>query len=372
MKICRIVSQLDFGGVEKRLKLTSKFFKDHSENELIILVLGSGGKVCSEIMDFGFFVVVFNKKVRIPNPLLIFNTYKFLRFHKPDVIHTSGAEANFHGLIAGFLARVPVRIGEEIGFPNHGFIFRTLFKFVYFLSHHVIAISKAVEKCLIDLKEINKDKISVIYNPVAVLKSEEDCECGVSIQDLVFKSNKSKIFVTTCRLVPIKNLKFLIGVFHEYLQIRGNENSILWIIGEGPEKEKLILLTCEYQISEKVLFFGFVPNVIPLLKKSNFFILPSISEGFSISLVEAMLCGLPVLSTNVGGPSEIISHEDNGYLFDPQDRSQLLELMCKVNNLTESELGIIKLNAIEKGSEFSVENYGKNLLTLYYTNFGER
>lgn len=159
MKICRIVSQLNFGGVEQRLKLTSSFFIDNTDHELIILVLGNGGKVCREIEFMGIYVKVLNEKVKIPNVKLISKICKFLRFHNPDVIHTSGAEANFHGLFAGFLVQIPVRIGEEIGFPNHGFIFRKIFKFTYISSHQVIAISKAVAKRLIELKEVNNKKL---------------------------------------------------------------------------------------------------------------------------------------------------------------------------------------------------------------------
>tara|TARA_R110002050_G_scaffold294375_1_gene452124 strand:- start:1208 stop:2320 length:1113 start_codon:yes stop_codon:yes gene_type:complete len=365
LKICRIVSQLDFGGVEQRMKLTSSFFISNTDHDLIILVLGNGGRVCREIEAMGVFVKVLNENVKIPNVKLVYKIFKLLRFHKPDVIHTSGSEANFHGLLAGFLVQIPVRIGEEIGFPNHGFIFRTIFKFAYISSHQVISISKAVAKRLIELKEVNNKKITVIYNPVSISIYDKDLIKEDLPSKFLLKPLNSTIFVTTCRLVPIKNLQLLIQIFADFLNAPGNENSLLWIIGEGPERGELEKQTELYQISEKVVFFGFIENVIPLLMKSDVFILPSLSEGFSISLVEAMLCGLPVISTRVGGPSEIITSEKNGFLFDPKDGSQLLSLMEKVCSMTQKDKERLIQFAIERGSDFTVLNYGNNLLKLY-------
>lgn len=369
MNICRIVSQLNFGGVEQRLKFTSDFFQDYVDHKLIILVLGKGGKISREIENMGFSVTILDENVKIPNFVLIKKVCQFLRLNRPDVIHTSGAEANFHGLVAGFLVQTPVRIGEEIGFPNHGQKFRLTFKFIYSLSHQVIAISKAVAQRIVALNEISNKKITVIYNPVSISQRQLDLRFKTNFKFSLTESNSHKIFVTTCRLVPIKNLKFLINVFYEYTKTEGNDNSVLWIIGDGPEKEMLVELTHRYKIFDKVKFFGYINNVIPFLKKAHIFILPSFSEGFSISLVEAMLCGLPVISTKVGGPSEIVSHGINGFLFDPKDPFQLITLMEKLSKLNKEELSEIKLNAIKKGAEFSVENYGKSLVKLYSSFF---
>ena len=84
------------------------------------------------------------------------------------MIHCSGAEANFHGLLAGKLEGVPVRIGEEIGFPKHDWMWRMIFGLTYKLAHQVIGISEAVKQRVVDLGEVDREKVRVVYNPVAL------------------------------------------------------------------------------------------------------------------------------------------------------------------------------------------------------------
>ena len=207
MKILRIIPFLDFGGVEQRLKLTALGFQDVPDVDLIILVLGNGGKVSDELENLGVKLVILNESVRIPNIKLIYSLYRIIKVHRPDVVHCSGAEANFHGLIAAKMAGVRHKIGEEIGFPNHGLIWRSVFKIVYTLADHVIGISQAVADRIVALGEVPAAKIRVVYNPV---------ELPLSLGRQVLHARSEQfVFITVCRLVPVKNLKNLVRAFHQ-------------------------------------------------------------------------------------------------------------------------------------------------------------
>src|SRR5690606_4708633 len=126
LKVFRVVPVLDFGGVERRVQLTVLGFMDIDSVDLNVLVLGSGGRISSELESSGMDPVILHHSVKIPNCKLILDLYRIFKVARPDIVHTSGAEANFHGLIAAKLAGVPVRIGEEIGFPNHDFKWRLI------------------------------------------------------------------------------------------------------------------------------------------------------------------------------------------------------------------------------------------------------
>lgn len=365
MKIIRIIPFLDFGGVEQRIRLTAKAFDNVPHVTLIIVVLSQPGKIAKQLIHDGYQVVCINAKVKIPNAKLIQTLTNFLKVQKPDVVHSSGAEANFHGLIAAYLAGVPNRIGEEIGFPNHDWKWRLIFKGLYSLATKVVAISQSVKKRIVDLGEVNGSKVEVVYNPVSNGRSGQ-LEVS-SNKSLLEKSEakKSFTFITICRLVPIKNLDKLIQAFARIVKDYPQKDLLLRIVGDGTDREKLERLSQNLKIEGKVDFLGFQSDVFPLLEYSDVFVLPSFSEGFSISLVEAMLSELPCIATNQGGPTEILDDGITGFLVDPNDLDQLYQKLNNVLNMPKVERAAIGRRAKVAALNYSPENHITNLLKIY-------
>lgn len=364
MKVVRIVPFLDFGGVEKRIELTATGFASYTDVKVTFIVLGNGGAVSNLMQNRSQDVRILDSNPSIPNFRLILKLVKVLKHLRPDVIHTSGAEANFHGLWAGRLAGVKVRIGEEIGFPNHDWKWKFLFRMTYSCAHCVIGISEAVKQKVVQLGEVRASKVKVIYNPVD-LKNREFDDNSNRNAEIETRDKKPFVFVTTCRLVPIKNLERLIDAFSVLLGEFERTSLQLWILGEGPLKESLIIQTEQLGIIDRVKFLGFQEDVFQFLNRADAFVLPSLSEGFSISLVEAMAMKLPCIATEVGGPAEII-RADTGYLIDPHDQGDILAKMKHVVALPHSErreLGLRAKQDIE--SRFSTEKYVNDLLGLY-------
>lgn len=379
MKIVRIVPYLDFGGVEKRMELTAKGFLEHPQHELIIIVLAGGGRIAESIQKMGFEVVFLNKNPKIPNRKLLHELIRVLRKIKPDVVHCSGSEANFHGLWAAFWAGVRVRIGEEIGFPEHDWKWRRLFWLTYLTAHRVFGISEAVKERIVKLGEILPNKVQVVYNPVEIstenhkikgsdinsIEGEEKGDINESFH--IGRKEGSFVFVTTCRLVPIKNLEKLIRIFDSLQRSSADRQLELWIVGEGPEREKLEKVIGELGLEKNVCLLGFQENVFPFLFQADSFILPSFSEGFSISLVEAMGCGLVCIATKVGGPSEIIK-PDTGLLIDPnseEDIFQKMQQIVQMPKVARQEMGKAAKKDVEL--RFSVKKYVNELLFNYRT-----
>ncbi|MFD2203177.1 glycosyltransferase [Shivajiella indica] len=402
MEIIRIIPLLDFGGVEKRVKHTVIGFKLFSNQSLSVVVLGKKGKISEDLKSMGTHPIHLNQNFKIPNILLIFKLYRLLKNIRPDVVHTSAAEANFHGLIAAKMARVPVRIGEEIGFPKHDWKWRLIFKWVYKSATKVIAISQAVKDRIVELGEVEEEKVEVVYNPVSLGEREKGKgERGIGEKEensgkeegdvaesskvegaLRFapaekagrqsdvnngESKKPFVFVTTCRLVPVKNLDTLVKVFAEIVEENQDLDLKLWIVGDGPEKGTLEVLAKDLGIQENVFFWGFHEDVVPYLEEADAFVLPSFSEGFSISLVEAMLCGLPSIVTNQGGPREIVEDGKTGFLINPLKAYDIKSKMLEVLKLSNEQRQLIGEKAQEAGKKYSVENYVKRLMEVYTT-----
>lgn len=388
MKIFRIVPLLDFGGVEQRIKHTVFGFNTFSEDSLRIIVLGGEGKISQELQLSGTLPIHLYQNFKIPNFRLIFKLYRLLKEMQPDVVHTSASEANFHGLIAAKMADVPVRIGEEIGFPNHDWKWRLIFKWVYKSATNVIAISQAVKEKIEELGEVEEEKVEVVYNPVEIKGMSIDFSLRAStprhggqendkgkalpfsepdLHGNQIEGEKPFVFVTTCRLVPVKNLDTLIKVFAKIVEENQDRELKLWIVGDGPERSSLESLVEEVGIKKNVVFWGFQEDVVPFLEKSDAFVLPSFSEGFSISLVEAMLCGLPCIVTNQGGPKEIVEDGESGFLINPYQADDLKSKMLGVLKLSKEQRQLIGEKAQEAGRKYSVENYVKRLMEVYST-----
>lgn len=387
MNIIRIVPVLDFGGVEQRIVHTVAGFRDFTSNSLTVLVLGKEGKVSEELMRAGVQVYHFQERIKIPNIRLIVKLFRVIRRIRPDLVHTSASEANFHGLIAAKLAGVPVCIGEEIGFPNHDWKWQKLFKLVYGLADRVIAISNSVKTRIVALGEVEEAKVAVVSNPVELPASVSGNDAGGSGKvagasvaatdglDMTGISGRAEnsdqdfskkfVFITVCRLVPIKNLDTLIRVFSELVGENHGFEPRLWIVGDGVERDRLESLCTELSLRDRVVFWGFQSQVHSFFTQADCFVLPSFSEGFSISLVEAMLSSLPSIVTNQGGPAEIVENGVTGYLIDPGNPGEIKEKMVEVMVTPGWERAIMGERAKQSGKKYSVENYITRLQAVY-------
>jgi glycosyltransferase involved in cell wall biosynthesis len=351
MKVIKVINSLDFGGIEKVFEIVARYHQG-DKTDVIFLALGKGGATEQAISKLGFRVIVWNVRTRIPNIGLILRLARFLRKEKPSVVHTTGAEGNFHGILAACLAGVPVRIAEEIGMPAHGKAARFIFRQVYRSAYRVIAVAGLVEKFLLDTKEVPAWKTSLIYNPVDVrafeaIKADPDPYC--------FR------IVSVCRLDPIKNLQLLIRGFGA-LDIPAE----LWLVGDGPARSELEALVRELGLEGRVVFHGYQSRPSEFLQKASLFVLPSFSEGLPVSAVEAMLTGTPCLATGIGGAPEFIRDGENGWLLDPKDLPGFTGLLRRISEMPAAERWEIgqkgKQTALEK---FQPKTYLSELEKLY-------
>lgn len=362
MKIIRIISELDFGGVEQVLANSLYELNKRDGLEIKVLVLGKGGKIADQLINEGFSIKVLGLNPRIPNFLLVKTLKKELLSMKPEVVHCQGGESNFHGILAASLSNVPRVIAEEIGIPNHHSYWKYIFKWIYKKADQVIAISEAVKEEIVGLREVKAEKVKIIYNPIC---NSGDQERLVSIKSLQQTKEEHFDFVTTCRLVPIKNLDRLIQAFAGLLKVNFKRNIKLKIIGEGPEREKLERLSEKLEIEGNIEFFGFQSNVFPFLIHSDAFVLPSLREGSSVSLAEAMSMGLPSIVTQIGGAKEVLGKSDSGILIDPTNTVEIQSAMQQIIDLKREERLKMGERAKQEAKRFSTVNYVDSLLSIY-------
>jgi glycosyltransferase involved in cell wall biosynthesis len=139
--------------------------------------------------------------------------------------------------------------------------------------------------------------------------------------------------VFTGRLHPQKNLDLLLDVWPE---VAGRTGASLVLVGDGPERDRLAARARELGVGEKVRFTGLVPAPAEHLRAADAFALPSVAEGMSNSLLEAMATGLPCLASDIGGNTDLLESGGAGQLVAPQDRPAWTEALVRV--LTDRDL----------------------------------
>ena len=227
-----------------------------------------------------------------------------------------------------------------------------------------IAISSEVTKELLTCG-VNLNKIRTIPNSV-----DTDKFCPVSLgkkRELRHKLGiplEDKIIIFTGRLVSYKGLPLLLSVWQE-IQSKHN-NVTLLLVGSGG----LDIHNCEEQLKEfveknglqsSVEFTGDVKNVHEYLQASDIFVFPTENEAFGISLIEAMACGLPAISTCVGGVKDILQNQQNGIVVNPGDFKQLYDSLDKL--ISDTFLSV-KLG--KAGLKTAKEKYSTDIVIRRY------
>lgn len=310
--VVHVLTSLDFGGVEKHMEILSRCAGSNGR-EHRFCAIGKGGAAANRIKAMSAQVECLGQSTATPSIRSIWKLVQVLRRLRPQVVHTHGAEANFHGLIAAWLAGVSVRIGEEIGIPSHSTRARQVFRQIYRLSHRVIGISESVTRWLVESGEVPTSKAVRVYNPVEL----GDCVC----------SSPGKVpdrfrlgFVG--RLEPVKNPIVLVEAV-----VRLRADGIpaeVWLVGDGSQRGKLEARAAELGVWDHVQVLGYRDDPAQFVSQCDLYVQPSLSEGFGLALVEAMGCGVPVLATTVGGAPEIIEHGRTGWLLEQPTVEQLV------------------------------------------------
>ena len=156
--------------------------------------------------------------------------------------------------------------------------------------------------------EFDKNKISYVYN-------------GLSLDNLKKrqKNDSSSTYEICCvgTVMERKGQRFIVEALHKMATTSTIPNIHFSIIGGGPLKNELEILSEQYGISKYITFCGSTSNVNKYLENSDLFILPSITEGFPIAILEGMRLGLPIVSTNVAGIPEMIKDGHTGIIIEP-------------------------------------------------------
>jgi len=195
-----------------------------------------------------------------------------------------------------------------------------LVRWSYPLADGIVAISRSVADDLSSLIGSASKKISVIYNPIDL---EEIAAMAVEpVPHPWLIGPDVPVVIAVGRLAAEKDFKLLIDAF---AKLRSKRSARLIILGEGEQRNYLSEHVRNVALESDVSLPGFVANPFAWMKRASVFVLSSKYEGLSNALIEAMACGIPVVSADCGGPAEILENGKWGKLVPVGDSDALAE-----------------------------------------------
>ena len=224
-------------------------------------------------------------------------------------------------------------------------------------SDRVTAVSESLRQDTLRLFDI-KTKIEVIPN---FIDTEKINRLGKPCERSLLAQKEEKILTHISNFRPLKRIMDVIKIFEG---LSSEIDCKLMMVGEGPEKVKAIEYVEKTGLEDKILFLGNSNEIDKILCYSDLFLLPSEKESFGLSALEAMTHGVPVISSNAGGISEVNIDGVSGYLADIGDVDTMIvrakELLS--NDVLHAQF---KKQAKEQASKFSLEKIIGKYETIY-------
>ncbi|HTK83271.1 MAG TPA: N-acetyl-alpha-D-glucosaminyl L-malate synthase BshA [Bacteroidota bacterium] len=252
-------------------------------------------------------------------PALASKIVEVSKFEQLDILHAHYAIP--HATSAYLAKQILGSSGPQIVTTLHGTditlvglepSYLPVMKFSIEQSDGVTAVSRFLKEKTLTNYNINKD-IRVIPNfidPEKYKRIDSSALCG----SIVSKGEKVLIHVSNFR--QVKRVPDVIRIFH---LVQQKIPSKLLLVGDGPDRSNCEKLVRELDIVNDVKFLGKQSELVPLLSASDLFLIPSQSESFGLSALEAMACEIPVISSSVGGLPELVAHGETGYIAEIGD-----------------------------------------------------
>ena len=310
-KVVRVISYLTVGGVEKRLLAVLKELQ--GEFDCQVVCIHSRGPLAEQFEKAGIPVVTIPFKGRF-HPISLLKLALFLRRNGVQIVHSHMYRPNASATVAALLAQVPVRIANVHNLQHWD---NRRQKLTDALLHpfrtHTITVSWQVWREYLEEIKAYPEKTSVIHN--GILLGEENGSAQSLFKELGIPP-KAQVVSCVARLVPQKGHRTLLEAWAEVE--KRTSNPWLLIVGGGPLEEELKRQAKGLGL-ERVVFAGVRYEVDAILKASCCTVLPSLKEGFSNVILEAMAAATPAVVTAVGGAEEAMVHGETGILVEAGD-----------------------------------------------------
>jgi glycosyltransferase involved in cell wall biosynthesis len=352
LRVAHVSLGLDMGGQEKLL-LEFARHADRPRFALRFVSLSTRGVLAEDLESCGWPVAALEEPPGL-RPGLVLRLAGLFRRWKADVVHTHDDRPLIYGVPAARLARVPCVIHTRHGQSFWITLRQTaLVNFAASLTDRFVCVSEDSARLTVR-HGVSAEKVGSIWN-------------GIDVSRFAYAGpNPQGPVVTVARLSPEKDVGNLIRA--AALVAQEDTGFRLVIAGDGVCLPALKQTAEELGLGEQVRFLGQVRDIPALLGTASLFVLPSLSEGVSLTLLEAMARGLPVVATCVGGNPEVVVHEETGLLVPARDPAALAQAVLRLRRDPDGcrRLGLAGRRRVE--SLFDIRRMVARYEALYLEN----
>ncbi len=352
IKIIYVITKSNWGGAQRYVyELATSLPRDKFE---VSVAAGGRGLLGEKLAAAGIRLILIPGLERDINPIKegvsLFSLWKIFRQEHPDIIHLSSSKA---GGLGAFAARISKLAGgrPEIIFTVHGWAFNEDRNFlsrsvIYFLqwvttllSDHVIIISSHDYRQALKMPLVADTKFVLIPNGIEKPDFLDRASARKYLASHIKTreaEQRSLWLITIAELTKNKGLSYLVEAAGR-LEARGRSPKLkIMVVGEGEERLSLENLISKWNLQDVVCFPGFIREASRYLKAGDIFVLPSVKEGLSYVIMEAMAAGLPIVASGIGGITDLVQEGVNGILVPPKSPEALAEALGKL--LADEEL----------------------------------
>jgi len=352
--VFHLVYRLGIGGLETLLINMINNMSDEKYRHKIICLTNSEG--LESRLNKAVEIIELNKKNG--NDLsLHFKLASLFRRDKPQILHTYNIptiEYHFTAWLMGVKGRLHAEHGRDASDPlgknkKYNFLRKILSPFI----QCYVAVSDDLNNWLLNDLRLSNRKVKLILN-------------GVDTNDFnpVATKGTDKAIIQLGiigRLDPVKDHKTL---FDAIQKLKDKHKKLkLSVIGDGSERQKLEEYVHQIHLEEEIAFLGAKNDIAEQLKDLDVFILSSIAEGIPITLIEAMSCGLPTVTTDVGGIPEVVLDNQTGILVSPKQAEQMADALLKYIDHPN-----LRLKHGKAGRKRIIDHFSLDVMVENYTN----
>jgi glycosyltransferase involved in cell wall biosynthesis len=334
IRIARVIARLNVGGPAQHvILLTAGMDRARFLTTLITGTVGAGeGDLSSMAWARGVEPIVIPELGRAVHPMRdlasLGKLVQLFRQLRPDIVHTHTAKAGALGRLAARLAGVPKSVHTFHGHALEGYfspaatqLFLRIERVLARMTDRIVTVSPRLRHSLLAMRIGRPEQVEVI--PLG-LDLDRFLQMPRSRADLRLSLRipaGAALLGIVGRLVPIKDHPTLLQALALFPD--SGQSPHLLVVGDGERREELRRLTHELGLASRVHFLGWRDDLEAILGGLDVVICCSRNEGTPLALIEAMAAGVPVISTDVGGVGDLVSHGKTGWLVPPGDPAAL-------------------------------------------------